>query len=138
MTQSASQKVISEFIARCDARMGGRGGADPYALLAPNAVVTVNGTTPVSGRFPGLEIVKGILVDTVEERMSKINVSVEEFVGHGERVATLLKITGRTRQGKTYNEKGEVCGCVFEVKDGRIVSGWEYFFDLYAWDEFWA
>jgi ketosteroid isomerase-like protein len=122
MTQSASQKVISEFIERCDARMSGRGGADPCELLASNVVVTVNGTTPVSGRFPGLEIVKGILVDTVAERMLAINVSVEEFVGQGERVATLLKITGRTKQGRTYNEKGEVCGCVFEVKGGRVTE----------------
>jgi limonene-1,2-epoxide hydrolase len=26
----------------------------------------------------------------------------------------------------------------FEIKDGRCTDGREYFFDLYAWDEFWA
>ncbi len=26
----------------------------------------------------------------------------------------------------------------FELKDGRVVDGREHFFDLYAWDEFWA
>lgn len=31
-----------------------------------------------------------------------------------------------------------MCCIVFEVKDGRIVSGTEYFGDLYAWDEFWS
>lgn len=120
MTLSASQQTISEFIARCDSRMSGGGGEDPCALLTGDVVVTVNGTTPISGRFPGLDIVRGILVDTVAERMQRINVSVEEFVGRGERVASLLKITGETKAGKTYNEKGEVCGCVFGVADGKI------------------
>jgi ketosteroid isomerase-like protein len=30
------------------------------------------------------------------------------------------------------------CCIVFEVKDGQIISGKEYFFDLNAWDEFWS
>jgi uncharacterized protein len=33
----------------------------------------------------------------------------------------------------------DVWSClVFELKDGRVVDGREYFFDLYAWDEFWS
>ena len=33
----------------------------------------------------------------------------------------------------------DVGGCiVFELKDGRITDGREYFYDLYAWDEFWS
>jgi len=30
------------------------------------------------------------------------------------------------------------CCIYFELKDGKIISGREHFFDLYAWDEFWA
>jgi ketosteroid isomerase-like protein len=30
------------------------------------------------------------------------------------------------------------CCIVFELKDGRITSGTEHFFDLYNWDEFWS
>lgn len=30
------------------------------------------------------------------------------------------------------------CCIVFQVKNGRIVSGREHFFDLHAWDGFWA
>lgn len=122
MSESASQAVIANFIQRCDAWMSGRGGPSPYDLLRKDVVVTVNGTTPVSGRFPGLDIVKGVLVDTVQERVASGHVSVEEYVGRGERVATLLKIAGETKRGKTYNEKGEVCGCVFEVKDDQITE----------------
>jgi len=31
-----------------------------------------------------------------------------------------------------------LCCIVFEVEDGKITSGRENFFDLYAWDEFWS
>jgi hypothetical protein len=30
------------------------------------------------------------------------------------------------------------CCIEFHVRDGRIVSGREHFFDLYAWDAFWS
>ena len=30
------------------------------------------------------------------------------------------------------------CCIVFELKDGRITSGTEHFFDLYNWDAFWS
>jgi hypothetical protein len=31
-----------------------------------------------------------------------------------------------------------LCCIVFELADGRIVIGREHFYDLYAWDMFWA
>ena len=30
------------------------------------------------------------------------------------------------------------CCLVFEFKDGQVIDGREYFFDLYAWDKFWS
>jgi len=30
------------------------------------------------------------------------------------------------------------CCIVFQIKDGRVMDGSEHFYDLYAWDEFWA
>ena len=30
------------------------------------------------------------------------------------------------------------CCTVFELENGRIVDGREHFYDLHAWDEFWA
>lgn len=39
------------------------------------------------------------------------------------------------RDGKTLDVH---CSIVFEIKDGRCVSGREYVYDLYAWDEFWS
>lgn len=30
------------------------------------------------------------------------------------------------------------CCLIFEFKDGRVIDGREYFYDLYAWDAFWS
>lgn len=30
------------------------------------------------------------------------------------------------------------CCIVFEMRDGKVISGTEYFYDLHAWDEFWS
>ena len=39
------------------------------------------------------------------------------------------------RNGKRLDSD---CCLVFEIKDGRVVSGREYFYDLYNWDAFWS
>jgi len=121
MPNSTARDIIAEFIRCCDVAASG-GNADPYALLADNVSVMVNGTTPLSGHFPGLNIVKAVLVDTAKDRVKRANVSLVEFVGTGQRVAALLKLTAETVDGKIYNEKGDSCGSVFEVKDGKITE----------------
>jgi ketosteroid isomerase-like protein len=53
--------------------------------------------------------------------------------GNGE-VVGVHRNTG-TRNGKTLDT---MCCIVFAVKDGKIESGKEHFFDLYNWDQFWS
>lgn len=40
-----------------------------------------------------------------------------------------------TRDGKQLDV---MCCITFAVKDGKVISGKEHFFDLYNWDGFWA
>lgn len=40
-----------------------------------------------------------------------------------------------TRNGKQLDVD---CCLVFELRDGRVTDGREYFYDLHAWEEFWA
>ena len=40
-----------------------------------------------------------------------------------------------TRNGKRLDVD---CCIVFELKDGRITAGWEHFYNLHAWEEFWS
>ena len=42
---------------------------------------------------------------------------------------------GGERNGKQLDTD---CCIVFEFEDGRVVSGREYFSDLYNWDQFWS
>ena len=116
-----TKETVAEFIRRCD-RAGKGGDADPYSLLDGQVNFMVNGTTPLSGTFPGLNILKIVLLDTVKKRVRRGSVSAEEFVGTGDRVAALLRITAETVDGRIYNENGETCGCLFRVKDGKITE----------------
>lgn len=41
--------------------------------------------------------------------------------------------------GERNGKKLDVMCCIaFDVQGGQLISGKEYFFDLYAWEEFWA
>lgn len=50
------------------------------------------------------------------------------------------RVVGIHRNTAERNDKHLDVGCciVFEIEDGRITDGREYFYDLHAWDEFWS
>lgn len=56
------------------------------------------------------------------------------FTGDGGRVIGVHHNTAE-RGGKHLDVN---CCLVFEFKDGRAIKGTEYFYDLHAWDAFWA
>src|SRR6187399_1491155 len=85
------KEVVREFVARLNP-----GGESPWSMLAASAVVTVNGTTPLSGRYTGIEMVRGILVDTARNVIETLVIGVDELIGMGTRVAALLRVSGRS------------------------------------------
>jgi hypothetical protein len=108
------KEVVREFVGRLNS------GDDPWSMLASTAVVTVNGTTPLSGRYAGLEMVRGILVDTARCVIASLEVAIDELIGSGGRVAALLRVSGRNAAGLAFNTEGRLCGCVFGVREGVI------------------
>ncbi|MFC2085654.1 nuclear transport factor 2 family protein [Bacteroidota bacterium] len=50
------------------------------------------------------------------------------------------RVVGVHHNSAERNGKHLDTGCciVFELKDGRIISGTEYIFDLHNWDDFWS
>lgn len=56
---------------------------------------------------------------------------IADGAGH---VVGIHRSTGR-RKGRSLDV---MCCIEFEVRNGRIISGKEHYFDLYAWDEFWS
>lgn len=121
MTNTNSRDIVSEFISRCDIALSG-GDADPYELLDDGLTLIVNGMTPISGYFPGLSFIKAMFLDAVKMRVNRANLFLEELVGTGNRVGSLLKVKAETVDGKIYNENEDSCGCVFEVIDGKITE----------------
>ena len=119
MTGSEARDVVNEFIARVDTAAGG-GDADPYAMLDEDVTVLVNGTTPLSGYFPGLGITRKVLVNTATQRLASGTVKVIDTIAGAGRVAALLEITAETKTGKTYNEARDPAGCVFGVEGEKI------------------
>ena len=113
------KELVTNFILNCDEAFRGR-DADPYGLLSPEVNVRVQGRTFISGDHPGLTIVRKVLVDVLAERVKVARVETLAIISEGGRVATKLKITGETFDGKVFNPEGEPCGCIFGVEDGAI------------------
>ena len=107
--------VVGDFVANVIAAAG------DWSLLAPDAIVTVNGTTPLSGRYPGVELVRGILVDTARVVIRTLRIDIDTLIATGPRVAALLRISGTDSDGRTFNAEGRLCGCVFGIRD-RVID----------------
>jgi len=130
-----SRSVVTAFIESFAAGSA----TNPYDFLAPDIVVTVNGTTPLSGRFEGLEQVRGVLAPTATDVIVALTIGVARLIGRGSRIAALLRIEGVSRRGKAFNTAGESCGCVFSVA-GDVITEIGLFPDtslidtvLYGW-----
>ena len=116
-----SRQLVTDFIARINDAAAGS-PAEPCALLASDVVVSVSGTTPISGVYRGKNQVMNVLLPTTAVRMKKIRVEIKEFVGAAERIAALLIVTGESAQGKSYNDGKDTSGAVFGTKNGEIVD----------------
>ncbi len=114
-----AKAVVCDFIQRVDDAVSG-GQADPFALMHDTITITVNGTTPLSGNYPNLQIVRNVLLSTARRRIKSAKISLIDCIGTEKRVGTLLKITARTIDSKTYNEAGDPAACLFGVQDGKI------------------
>ena len=118
MPDSDAKSLITAFISS----IGGSTGQNPYAFLSPDVVVTINGTTPLSGRFEGLALVQKILVDTALGVIQNIQIKINCLIGQGTKIAALLEVSGMAGNGVAFNQGGDLCGCVFEVENGCIVA----------------
>jgi ketosteroid isomerase-like protein len=112
---SAAKNVVREFVAHVNAAAGN------WSLLAPDAIVTVNGTTPLSGRYPGIALIRGILVDSARVVIRTLRIEIDTLIATGSRVAALLRVSGTDSDGRTFNAEGRLCGCVFGVR-GRLID----------------
>jgi len=117
----ANKKLVADFISRVSAVLGGMDG-DPYGLLDDDAVLVVNGTTPLSGVFYGKKEIHNIFVRTAARRLEKGEVALVDTVAEGNKVGVFLKVTAQTRNGKKFNAAADPSGCMFTVAEGKIIA----------------
>jgi uncharacterized protein len=93
------------------------------------------GQGPLAGDHVGREATFAQFGRYVGETEGTFKASLETVLKSVDgRVVGIQRNTGE-RNGKQLN----VGGCiVFEVENGRITDGREYFYDLRAWDDFWS
>lgn len=104
-------------------------------VFADDATWTTPGTSSVAGTARGKDAVfaqfgryGGETEGTFRAELSAV------FETADGRVVGLHRNTGQ-RNGKQLDT---LCCLVVEVENGRVVSGTEYFLDLYNWDAFWS
>jgi ketosteroid isomerase-like protein len=93
------------------------------------------GTSPIAGDNHGREAVFAQFGRYVGETGGTFKATLRDvFESEGGRVIGVHHNSAE-RSGKQLDTD---CCIVFEVRDGRIVSGREHFYDLYNWDRFWS
>ena len=94
----------------------------------------VPGKSSMSGRKKGLDAVMDFLKKVGKETQGSFRANLKELaLSEDGRVIAIHTLTAK-RNGKHLDQE---CCMVFEFKDGKVISGKEYGFDLYALDDFW-
>ena len=102
-----------------------RGDRDAYcALLHPEFQAEISGHGEVSGHMD-----RDAFSRMVFERVGQIfpgglQVAIQEQIAEGDRVASRVVVSGRTKLGRDY--RNPACH-VFRVRDGRVAEIIEYF-----------
>ena len=104
-------------------------------LFAPEATWSTPGASSVAGTHVGRDAVFGQFGRYGAETQGSFKAALQHlFVGSDGRVVALHHNSGE-RGGRTLDTD---CCIVFDLVDGRVVSGTESFSDLANWDAFWA
>ena len=93
------------------------------------------GRSPLAGDAEGREAVFAQFGRYVGETGGTFKATLQSVLSDDDGRVIGIHINTAERDGKQLDV---YCCIVFELKDGRVTHGWEHFYDLYAWDEFWA
>lgn len=104
-------------------------------LIDPQATWHTPGRSPLAGLQRGRDAVLAQFGRYGGQTQGTFKAALREVLANdGGRVIALHRNSG-LRSGRSLDVD---CCIEFVVRDGRVVSGREHFFDLHAWDEFWA
>jgi ketosteroid isomerase-like protein len=104
-------------------------------LIDENASWHTPGRSPIAGDYRGRDAVFGQFGRYGGETNGTFKAELEQvFTSEDGRVIGLHHNSGE-RNGKQLDTD---CCLVFELENGRVISGREHFFDLANWDGFWS
>ncbi|MDZ7362722.1 MAG: nuclear transport factor 2 family protein [candidate division KSB1 bacterium] len=104
-------------------------------IFHDNASWHTPGRSSIAGDFKGRDAVFAQFGRYAGETGGNFKATLQHvFKGDDGRVAGVHHNSAK-RNGKQLEVD---CCLVFEFKDGRVIDGREYFYDLNAWDEFWS
>lgn len=93
------------------------------------------GHSPIAGEHRGRAAVFAQFSRYGGETAGTFTAALQQVLASDDGQVVGLHHNSAVRNGRRL----EVDCCIeFEVRDGRIVRGREHFFDLHAWDAFWA
>jgi uncharacterized protein len=104
-------------------------------LFHPNIVWHTPGRSPLAGDYAGQEAIFGHFARYGEETMGTFKADLKRVLTDDSGRGIGIHQNTATRNGKKLDV---YCAITFEIEDGRVTDGREYFDDLYAWDEFWS
>jgi ketosteroid isomerase-like protein len=93
------------------------------------------GRSSIGGDYQGKEATLGQLGRFVEDTGGSFKALLQDVTWSDSGAVISIHRNTAERNGKQLDV---VCCIVFDVENGKITSGRENFFDLYAWDEFWS
>lgn len=93
------------------------------------------GRSPIAGEHRGRNAVFAQFGRYGGETHGTFTAALQQVLASDDGCVVGLHHNSAVRNGKRLETD---CCIEFEVRDGRIVSGREHFFDLHAWDAFWA
>jgi ketosteroid isomerase-like protein len=104
-------------------------------LMDENASWHTPGRSPIAGDYQGRDAVFGQFGRYGGQTEGSFRAALQHVLAADD--GRVVGVHGNTaeRDGRRLDVG---CCIVFEVRDGRMISGREHFFDLYAWDEFWS
>lgn len=93
------------------------------------------GTSPIAGLREGREAVYGQYGTYLGGTDGTFKAELLFVTADAEGRAIGVHRNTGMRLGRTLDT---MCCITFQLKDGKVISGKEHFFDLYNWDQFWA
>lgn len=104
-------------------------------LLDEKASWHTPGRSPIAGEHRGRAAVLAQFGRYGGETNGTFTAALQQVMASNDGCAVGLHHNSGLRNGKRLEVD---CIIEFEVRDGKIVCGREHFFDLHAWDAFWA